>query len=160
LEATFGGLKDSIETTGGITVKPPPTAVAPCTPCNRAVMVTGVLLATGFVPTLIGLLGLVLLAPGLIVKPAGSVAALHPPVQLSVPINPPPPGAEAGGAGPFRVTVPTVVAPPVTELGLNVIDVITGGMTIKFPVAVLVLRVAVTVTVVEEVTPTVVRVKV
>jgi hypothetical protein len=145
-EATFAGLKDSILTTGGSTVRPPPAAV----PLGSvAVTVTAVLLATGSVVAL----NVPLLAKPAIMKLAGTVTALML-LLISVTLNPAP------GAGPFRFTVATEPTPPVAELGLNVNDDIPAGLTVNVPLALLAASVAVTVTTVCVATPTVVTVNV
>jgi hypothetical protein len=64
------------------------------------------------------------------------------------------------GAAPFKVTVPVVVCPETTLLGLNESWVTTGGFTVSPPVAVLAPNVAVTVTGVVTATGTVVAVNV
>ena len=149
-EPTFVGLKDSIVTTGGITVRPPPAAV----PLGSvAVTVTAVLLATGDVVTLNVPL---LCGPAITKLPlAGTVTA--PLLLIKATVKP------VGGAGPLRVTVPTEPepAPPVTELGLNVNDVMTAGLTVSVPLVMIpVAIIPVTVTTVCVATPTVVTVKV
>ena len=140
------GLKDSIVTTGGITVKPPPDA-PPLG--NVAVMVTGVLLATGSEVAV----NVPLLADPAILKLAGTVAALVL-LLISVMVKP------AVGAGPLRTTVAMDELPPVTELGLNEKDMITGGFTVKVPLALLEPSVAFTITFVAVGTPVVVAVNV
>jgi hypothetical protein len=151
-EATvMGAGKDTIVATGGITVRPPTTDV----PLGSvAVIVTSVLLATGFVPTLIGSL---LVAPGLMVKLGGTGSTATPGLLLTISV---PVKLAAGGAGPLRTTVPTVPAPPVSVLGMNVKDMIVAGFTVRIGLAFggLIPSVAVTVTGVAIATPTVVSV--
>ena len=147
-EATLAGLNESIVTTGGITVRPPPLA----SPLGSvAVIVTGVLLATGKELTV----NVPLLMPPAMVKlpDAGTVTALV--LELiKVMVKP------AGGAGPFKVTVPMELLPPVMDVGLNVKDITMAGLTARVPFALLVATVAVTITFFAVATPTVVAVKV
>jgi len=133
-------------TTGGITVRPPPELEL----LGRvAVIVTGVLMATGEVMAL----KVPLVAEPITLKLPGTVTT---PVLLlfKLMVNP------DGGAGPLRVTVPTEPFPPVTELGLNVKEAMTAGFTVKVPIWLLGPTVAVTATGVVIATPTVVAVKV
>ncbi len=145
-ETTLTGLNDSVVTTGGFTVRPPPRAVPLG---NVAVIVTLALAATASVVTL----KVPLLAPPAMLKLAGTVAAL---VLLLIKVTVRP----TGGAGPLKTNVPTEPTPPVTGLGLNVSDVITAGLTVSVPVTLLAPSVAVTVTTVALATPTVVAVNV
>jgi len=46
--------------------------------------------------------------------------------------------APSGGAGPVRVTVPVDCVPPLTELGLTVIELSTAAVTVKFAILVIV----------------------
>jgi len=145
-ETTFAGLKDSIVTTGGTTVRPPPRAL----PLGKvAVMVTGALTRTGNVVTL----KVPLDAPPAMLKLAGTVATAGL-LLISVTVRP------LGGAGPVRIRVSVALIPPVTELGLMVRERIAAGFTVKIAVTLLTPRVAVTVTLVTKATPTVVAVNV
>ncbi len=144
--ATVAGLKDSIVTTGGITVRPPDTNVPLG---NVAVMVTAVLAATGSVVAL----KVPVVAPPAMLKLAGTVAAATL-LLIKVTVRP------VGGAGPLKTNVPTEPTPPVTEAGVNVSDVITAGLTVSVPLWLLAPSVAVTVTTVCVATPTVVAVNV
>jgi hypothetical protein len=133
-------------TTGGITVRPPPE-LAPLG--SVAVTVTGVLLGTGSVMAL----KVPLVAAPAILKLAGTVVAAKL-LLIKVTVSP------AAGAGPFKPTVPTEALPPVTELGLNVNDEMTAGLTVNVPLWLLAPTVAVTITGSAMATPTVVAVKV
>lgn len=145
-EAITAGLKDSMVTTGGRTVTPPPEE-APLG--SVAVTVTALLLATGNEVRL----KVPLLAAPAMLKLAGTVAALV--LELiSVTVSP------AAGAGPFKVTVPTEGLPPVIELGLNVKELITAGFTDRVPLALLAPSVAVTETFFAVATPPVFAVNV
>jgi len=153
LEATFMGLKVSgFVTTGGITVRPPPVPV----PLGSvAVMVTAVLLATGFVLTV----NVPVLARPAMLKVPLVGAATPGLLLITVTVKP------AAGAGPFRTTVPVELTPPgpvppVTGLGLNVNIEMTAGLTVNVPLALLAASVAMTVTTVCAATPTVVAVNV
>ena len=131
---------------GGFTMSTPENIV----PVGSvAVMLTFVLAVTAVVVTL----KVPLIATPAMLKLAGTVATF---VLLLIRVTVKP----AAGAGPFRVTVPTEPLPPTTGLGLNVIDAITAGFTVSVPLAMLVPRVAVTVAIVCNATPTVVAVNV
>jgi len=114
-----------------------------------AVMVTFVLAAT----VVVVILKVPLIAAPAMLKLPRTVATV---VLLLIKITIKP----ARGAGPFRATVPTEPLPPTTGLGLNVMDVMTAGLTVKLPLAMLVPRLAITVTIVCVATPTVVAVNV
>ena len=145
-EAMLAGLKDNIVTTGEITVSPPP-AEAPLG--SVAITVTGVLLATGSEFAV----NVPLVAEPAMLKLLGTVTAFV--LSLtSVTVKP------AGGAGPFKFTVPIELLPPVTVLGLNVNDEMMAGSTVSVPFTLLDPNVAVTVTGSAMATPTVVAVKV
>jgi len=133
-ETTFAGLKESVVTTGAFTVSIWAVAVPPLG--SVGVMLTVALAATGNVMTLnVPLVAL----PG-IVKFIGTVAAAALVVVLvRVTVKP------AGGAGPLSMTVPIEPLPPVTELELNVNDIIAAGFTVSIALL-LVTSVAVTVT--------------
>lgn len=146
-EPTLEGLKDSgFVTTGGITVTPPPPEVPLG---NVAVIVTGVLLATGSEFTL----KVPLVAPPAMLKFAGVVTALML-LLIKETVKP------AAGAGPFRLTIPTEPVPPVTVLGLKVNEEMLAGFTVRVPIWLLAETVAVTVTGFTMATPMVVAVKV
>src|SRR5271155_5430766 len=134
--------------TAGITV----SAVVENGPLGKtAVMFTGVLETTARVVTLNVPEG----APPAMLKlpPAGTMAT---PVLLliKVTVNP------AGGAGPFRSSVPTEFAPPLTGLGLNVSEAMMAGFTVSMPLVLLAPSEAVTVTTACAATPTVVAVNI
>ena len=144
--ASVAGLKDSIVTTGGITVSMPDRNV----PLGSvAVMLTLAVAAMGSVVTL----KVPLVAPPAILKLAGTVAAAAL-LLIKVTVKP------VGGAGPLKTNVPTEPMPPVTETGLNVSDEMTAGLTVNVPFTLLAPSVAVTVTTVCVATPTVVAVNV
>jgi hypothetical protein len=108
------------------------------------VIVTGVELVTAVVFTV----NVALVAPAATVTLAGTVAAAAPLERLTT--------APLLGADPLRVTVPVEEEPPVTLLGLSVIEERVGavpvGVTVSVAVCVDVPKVAVMVTEVEEVT--------
>ena len=153
-EATFIGLKDSEVTTGGITVRPPPEAPLG----SVAVTVTAVLLDTANVFVT---LNVPLDAPGAMAKFIGTVTT---PALLLIRLAVSPPtdavAAQAGGASPFKLTLPTGLGlvPPVTEFGVNVNVEMTAGLTVNVLLALLLPSVVITVTLVDAATPTVVSV--
>jgi hypothetical protein len=108
------------------------------------VIVTGVELVTAVVFTV----NVALVAPAATVTLAGTVAAEAPLERLTT--------APLLGAVPLRVTVPVEEEPPVTLLGLSVIEervgAVPAGVTVSVAVFVDVPRVAVMITEVEEVT--------
>jgi len=137
-ETTVAKLKDSMVTTGGITVSPPP-AFAPLG--NVAVTVTGVFAATGSASAV----KLPVLMPPRMVKLAGTVTAVELElVKVTTSV------AGAGGASPFKVTVPVDGVPgaalPVTVLGANMNELMIAGSTVREPFGMLLPSVAVTVT--------------
>jgi len=143
-ETTVAGLNESRVTTGGLTVRDPPEAK----PLGSvAVMVTEATALTGMVETV----KIPLVAFPAILKFAGTVAAV---VMLLIRET----GRPAGGAGPLSWTVPVEFIPPVTDPGDSVTEVIVAGLTVSVPLALLAPKVAVTVTVVDVATPTVVAV--
>jgi len=145
-QTTLAGLKDIVITAGGATVSPLDVVV----PLGSvAVRLTEVLAETGSELAL----KVPLVAPPAMLKLAGTVAAL---VLLLARATLKP----AVGAGPLRATVPTEPLPPVTELGLNVNDLMRAGLTFKEALILLAPRVAVTLTLFAAATPTVVAVKV
>jgi len=117
-ETTLAGLKDSIVTTGGATVR---TADEVVPLGSFAVKLTDVLADTGNEETL----NVPLVAAPAMVKLAGTVAALGL-LLVRVMLKP------AVGAGPLRITVATELLPPVSVPGTNVNDVNTAGLTVKF----------------------------
>src|SRR5208282_5999726 len=122
-ETTDAGLKESVVTTGAATGGATASPADKVEPLGRvAEMFTLATAVTASVVTL----KLPLLAPAAIMRVAGTVAAL---VLLLVRLtfNP------DAGAGPLRVTVPTELLPPVSELGLNEKDVSEAGLTVKDP---------------------------
>jgi hypothetical protein len=140
------GLKASIEITAGFTVSEAGMEVPLG---NVAVTLTFALAVTASVAAL----KVPLLALLAMLKLAGTVTA-DVLLLISVTVKP------AGGAGPLRINVPTDEAPPVTEFGLKLKDMITGGFTVSMPVMLLAPSVAVTVTIFAVGTPTVVAVNV
>jgi hypothetical protein len=145
-ETMFTGLKVSIVTTGGFTVRLADINV----PLGSvAVMFPDVFAATAVVVTV----KVPLLAPPAMLKLplAGTMAAPFALIRLTT--KPP------GGAGPVSTTVPVTFVPPVTEPELNVNDRIVAEFTVSVVFA-LVPSVAVTVTGVVVATPTVVAVNV
>jgi len=145
-EAMLAGLNDNMVTTGGITVSPPP-ADAPLG--SVAITVTGVELATASefavnVP--------LVAAPAMLKLPETVTAFVLSLTNATV--------RPAGGAGPFKFTVPIELLPPVTALGLNEKEEMMAGSTVSVPFALLDPSVAVTVTGSAMATPTVVAVKV
>jgi hypothetical protein len=91
-------------------------------------MVTGVLLATGMVVTV----NVAVVAAAATVTLTGTVAAA---VVLLLSVTTAPPV----GAGPLRVTVPVDGLPPVTEVGMTLTELTTGGVTVKAPLCVVLL---------------------
>ncbi len=131
---------------GGFTMS---TAVSSVPVGSVAVIVTFVLAVTVNVV----ILKVPLVAGPVMLKLPGTVATFAL-LLIKVIIKP------ARGAGPFRVTVPTEPLPPTTGLGLNVMDVMTAGLTVKLPLAKLLPRLAITVTIVGVATPIVIAVNV
>lgn len=68
--------------------------------------------------------------PALTVTLAGTVPTAELPLERATTAPP-------VGAGPESVTVAVEVAPPTTEVGLNVTEVGTGGLTVSGPDAVM-----------------------
>ncbi len=144
-ETTTAGSMETVVTTGGSTV----TVADMFVPVGSvAVMLTSTVVATGDVATRKS----PLVAPPAMVKPAGTNAAGLLVIKLTV--------KPAGGAGPLKTKVPTKFMPPVTELGFSVSERTLAGLTVNMPFTLLAPSVAVTVTIVAVVTPTVVAVNV
>jgi hypothetical protein len=116
---------------------------------KRAVMVTGVLVATGSVVAV----KVAVVAPAVTVTDAGTWATA---VLLELRATTAPPGA----AGLASVTVPVEDTPPATEVGFRPTEMRSGGVTVKGAVRVTLPRTAVIVTAVSTLTPVVVAVKV
>ncbi len=133
-ETTFTGMKDNEVTTGAFTVNMAGIAA----PLGRVAMMLGVVLElTGDVVTVnVPLLAL----PAIVKLPLAGTAAAAGLLLISVTVKP------AGGAGPVRTKVPVTFVPPVTELGLRVNDMIAAGFTVSMALALLVARVACTIT--------------
>jgi len=108
-----------------------------------AIIFPDVLVATAVVVTV----NIPLVPPPEMMK-AGTVAAVFVLDRLTV--------KPVGGAGPVRARVPVTLVPPVTELELNVYDIIAAGFTVTVLLALPVGSVAVTMTGVCVATPTVV----
>ena len=146
-EATIEGLKDTIVTTGGLTIR---SAISVLPPASIAVILESLLKITGNVVTL----NVALLEPAATFTFAWTVATA---VLLLIRLTVTPPA----GAGPVRLTVPCEVMPPATGLGFRLRFPRDGGMTVSVPVTFkLAPEVAETVAVVDVVTGLVVAVNV
>ncbi len=90
-------------------------------PASVAVIVADVRLETAVVVTV----NVAVVAPAATVTEPGTVALVLPEERLTtVPAEP---------AGPFNVTVPVVVKPPVIELGLSDTAESVAGLMVKLP---------------------------
>ena len=145
-ETTVEGLKESMVTTGALTVSVAGMEV----PLGS---VTVILTMAFALTASVVMLKVPLLAPPEMLKLAGTVAADALPL-ISPTVKP------AGGAGPVNTRVPTDPVPPVTEAGLKVSDMIAAGFTRNAADIMLAPRDAVIVTFVTVATPTVVAVNV
>ena len=112
---TVVGFSVSEDRTGGITV----SVVVWIAPPEDAEIVTGVEAATALVVAV----NVVLLAPAGTVTLPGTVAA----GLLLDSVT----GAPPAGAGPFSVTVPVELLPPVTVVGFTPSEETTGGVTLS-----------------------------
>jgi hypothetical protein len=117
---TLVGLNVMVESTGGLIVKLPVWELA-APALNVPVTVTVAAVATPVVVTV----NVAVVAPLETTTLAGVVAAVLSSVSVTVL------WAAVPDAGPFKVTVPMDEVPPVTEVGLMVIDVRARGMIVS-----------------------------
>jgi len=153
-ETTVAGLNENAEITGGFTVSAT-FAVGFVLTCGAAVMVTGEAALTGFVVTV----KVPLLAPAAMLKAGTETAVVLLGFKLRVTGS-----AALGGAGPVSTSVATEAGavPPVMEFRESVNVLMPGGLTVIDVVLFTLFMpiVAVTITVLTVVTPTVVAVNV